>query len=102
MQLPALRSSPPDILTWAKALLRAEASTADKADINYEAQALQVMQQHIWPGNLEELIDRIRDAVRRTTRDALSVLDLGLFQLQSLPPTRDDRSRPPGDIPPAS
>ncbi|MEM1402425.1 MAG: response regulator [Pseudomonadota bacterium] len=85
LALQPLRNMPKDhILQWAAVMLRAECSGAGKTPVSLSEDAREAVQTHAWPGNLIELQSRLRTAVQRGTRDEVSEIDLGLFQLRSV------------------
>lgn len=84
LQLPPLREEPALLEERARRILDAEAALQRCAGTRLGAGALQAIREHGWPGNLRELRERLRGAVRRAPRGELCALDLGLFRLAAI------------------
>lgn len=82
--VPGLEANDSESLRWAQALLEAEAACTGTGPRHFDEEARKAIREHSWPGNLLELQERISDALARSPRSNISVLDLGLFRLQGV------------------
>ncbi len=88
--VPGLEANDSESLRWAQALLEAEAACTGTGPRHFDEEARKAIREHSWPGNLLELQERISDALARSPRSNISVLDLGLFRLQGVERTEPD------------
>ncbi|MFK7831141.1 MAG: response regulator [Congregibacter sp.] len=96
IQMYPLRDNPRDVVTWAQRILDKEVARRRRDPLKFDNAAIQALRRHPWPGNLQELGDRIREAVDRSPRDEISALDLGLFQLKTVPGEESNADAPNG------
>lgn len=82
--VPGLEANRSETLRWAQPILEAEAACTGTGPRHFDEDALAAIHEHSWPGNLLELQGRISDALARSPRSNVSVLDLGLFRLQGV------------------
>ena len=81
--IPPLRERPEDILILANHFLKKYAETAAKEIHAISADALQVLMQYNFPGNVRELENAIENAVLLETTDILQLRSLPLSLLQA-------------------
>ena len=90
--IPPLRDRPEDIPILANHFLKQYAETAAKGIHAISADALQVLMQHDFPGNVRELENAIENAVLLETTDILQRRSLPLSLLQGVGQTDADAS----------
>jgi two-component system NtrC family response regulator len=78
IHLPALRERESDIRGLAEEFLRRAAAKAGKQGLTFSREALRVLHEHTWPGNIRELENRIRRAVIMVEGKYLTSEDLEL------------------------
>lgn len=72
IELPPLAERPEDVLPLAAHFLALAASEANIEPVGFTAEARAALLEESWPGNLSELRERIRQAVRLTGAGAIS------------------------------
>ncbi|BBA35212.1 sigma-54 factor interaction domain-containing protein [Methylocaldum marinum] len=83
IQVPPLRDRQDDIELLAKHYLRLLASGDSGSALSFEPEALKAMRHYEWPGNIRELINRIKRAKVMCEGPAISSADLGLNDFHS-------------------
>jgi DNA-binding NtrC family response regulator len=78
LHLPPLRERREDVSPLAMHFLRAHATRYRKTLKGFDAQAMQQMLEHPWPGNIRELGHAIERAVLLATTDTVRAADLAL------------------------
>jgi DNA-binding NtrC family response regulator len=78
IQVPALRERQGDIEVLARYFLTQFLKENHKSVRGYTPQALDAMRQHDWPGNIRELINRVRRAIVMCDGDWITPRDLDL------------------------
>jgi two-component system NtrC family response regulator len=78
IRLPALRERESDIPGLADEFLRRASVKAGKQGLAFSREALRVLHEHPWPGNIRELENRIRRAVIMVEGKYLTAEDLEL------------------------
>jgi DNA-binding NtrC family response regulator len=86
-----LREDPGNALTWARQILRAE-NQLNHSTRQFNEGALDAIASHVWPKNLEEMQERIRNAFGQSSRQTLGALDLGLYRLNLIKEGQDQGS----------
>jgi hypothetical protein len=83
-----LREDPGNAIAWARRILRAE-NQLNHSTRQFNDGALDAIASHVWPKNLEEMQERIRNAFGQSSRDTLGALDLGLYRLNLIKQGQD-------------
>lgn len=78
IKLPALRDRDDDIELLARSYFEKFSQEKKPAVKNFSRQALAAMRRYHWPGNIRELINRVRCAMVMTENRLLTAADLGL------------------------
>jgi DNA-binding NtrC family response regulator len=78
IQMPALCERAEDIEILARYFLAQFAKDAGRSIRGYTSHALKRMRQHMWPGNIRELINRVRQATVLADGQWITPEDLGL------------------------
>jgi DNA-binding NtrC family response regulator len=78
LQVPALRERGTDVEVLARYFLAQFVKQAGKNVRGYTAQGLDVIRQHSWPGNIRELINRVRRAIVMCDGEWITPRDLDL------------------------
>ena len=78
INVPPLRERQDDIELLAKHYLRLFSNEGGNAIQNFDPEALKAMRCHNWPGNIRELINRIKRAKVMCEGSSISPKDLGL------------------------
>jgi DNA-binding NtrC family response regulator len=92
INLPPLRDRRPDIPLLALHFLRQHAQRYGKQLNGFEDAAMQVLQDHPWPGNIRELDHSVERAVLMAQGSAVSAVDLGLRASREAAPRLEDMS----------
>ena len=85
------------IARWADKILLQESTLAAKRVDTFTADAYSAMLQHQWKGNLREMREKIRDAVRTARGHALSPIDLDIYHdpTEESSPLLESSGQPP-------
>lgn len=78
IKMPPLRDREGDIELLARSYFAKFSKESKSAARNFSQQALAAMKRHHWPGNVQELINRIHCAILMTENRLLTAPDLGL------------------------
>ena len=87
LNVPALRERTGDIEVLARYFLAQFLKESKKKLIGYTTRALEAMRKHSWPGNIRELINRVRRAIVMCDGHWIAPRDLDLEQIAPLPET---------------
>lgn len=74
--LPALRDRPADIPVLSRYFLRRISSISDKRDIDFDSDAMNLLERYSWPGNVRQLENVIIRAVFLTHGNKITAQDL--------------------------
>jgi two-component system NtrC family response regulator len=86
LDVPALRERDGDALVIARSLLKSLGRQMDRRDMTFTEDAEHAISGHNWPGNVREMINKIKRAIIMADGKRVSVHDLGLPpQIQALP-----------------
>jgi transcriptional regulator with PAS, ATPase and Fis domain len=94
LDVPPLRSRPEDIRTLAHHFLDIMSTQIVTTAFGFHESALAAMDSYAWPGNVREMMNRIRVAMIKSEGTLLTAQDLGLgndISAQPLPPLNDVR-----------
>jgi DNA-binding NtrC family response regulator len=87
LHVPALRERTGDVELLARYFLRQFVKESNKSLIGFTTQALQAMRTHSWPGNIRELINRVRRAIVMCDGHWITPRDLDLERVTELEQT---------------
>lgn len=83
--IPPLRERGPDIRLLATHLLKSFRSDSRHGVQGFSVCAWEAFDAHTWPGNLQEMINRIRHAIVSSHGPLITAVDLGFDQTASVP-----------------
>ncbi|EUC19510.1 UNVERIFIED_ORG: DNA-binding NtrC family response regulator [Burkholderia sp. CF145] len=83
--IPPLRERGPDIRLLATHLLKSFRSDSRHGVQGFSVCAWEAFDAHTWPGNLQEMINRIRHAIVASNGTLITAVDLGFDQTASVP-----------------
>ncbi|MBN3763857.1 sigma 54-interacting transcriptional regulator [Burkholderia sp. Ac-20365] len=83
--IPPLRERGPDIRLLAAHLLKSFRSDSRHGVQGFSVCAWEAFDAHIWPGNVREMINRIRHAIVASEGPLITANDLGFDQMESIP-----------------
>lgn len=81
LEIPPLRARAEDIELLAMFFLRMFSSEMGRSFTGFDGQSLAALNNHSWPGNIRELIGRIRRAVVMAEGERISVTELGFPEI---------------------
>jgi DNA-binding NtrC family response regulator len=87
LNVPALRSREGDIEVLAKYFLAQFVKESKKKVIGYTTRALEAMKKHSWPGNIREVINRVRRAIVMCDGHWITPRDLDLESVAAVQET---------------
>jgi DNA-binding NtrC family response regulator len=87
LNVPALRSREGDIEVLAKYFLAQFVKESKKKVIGYTTRALEAMRKHSWPGNIREVINRVRRAIVMCDGHWITPRDLDLESVAAVQET---------------
>ena len=93
LTLPPLRERAEDIELLAQHYFNQFASERNLPVKGFSRQAIEAMKQYSWPGNIRELINRVRQAMVMCERRLITPSELGLAQSKTLGPTTLKKAR---------
>lgn len=82
IKMPPLRERGEDIILLSKYYLERLARDIKKDIKGFTEEAIRLLKNHSWPGNVTELINRIRRAIIMSVGEYISGEDLGLIQIE--------------------
>lgn len=80
LEIPPLRARTEDIELLAMFFLRMFSSEMGRSFLGFDRQTLAALNNHSWPGNIRELIGRVRRAVVMAEGERISPVDLGFAE----------------------
>ncbi len=83
IKMPPLRERGEDVILLAKYYLERLTRDIKKETKGFTEEALRLLKDHSWPGNVAELINRIRRAIIMSVGEYISGEDLGLIHVES-------------------
>ncbi len=78
LNIPALREREGDALVIAQAILKSTAKQMDRGTLSFGDDAIRAIQHYQWPGNVREMINKVRRSVIMTDGKVVSAKDLEL------------------------
>lgn len=78
IDVPAVREREGDAIVIAQSLLKSLGKQMDRANLSFTEDAIQAINEYEWPGNVREMINKVKRATIMAEGKRVTALDLGL------------------------
>lgn len=85
LDVPAVREREGDALVIAQSLLKSLGKNMDRANLSFSEDAINAIHNYAWPGNVREMINKVKRAIIMANSKRVTAEDLGLDEGQPSP-----------------